>query len=369
VSPPNAQATVQPPTAGDGGAGGITPDPVNAPFAGGLPISEAVADAAAEWLTVLMAEDVSKEDRERFEQWRRAHPNHERAWRHIEAARGRLKVMHPGAAYQALSPFARQGGLEPVGASLTRRSSLRALLWAGAVGTTGLLATRTQTWHQVAADHRTATGERRRIELDDGSVVALNTASVINVRFDGERRLVRLVAGEILVVTSHAAGGPKDQRQDERPLLVETAQGRVRALGTRFTVRQQDEQTLVTVLQSAVEIAPFEGAAQTRVLHAGEQATFTRRRVDTPESASAQADAWTRGQIVADEIRLGDFVAELGRYRPGLLRCSPEVAELRMSGVFPLPDTDRILATLPNVLPVQVSLRTRYWVTVEAAAK
>jgi transmembrane sensor len=43
------------------------------------------------------------------------------------------------------------------------------------------------------------------------------------------------------------------------------------------------------------------------------------------------------------------------------------VASLRFSGVFPLGDTDRILAMLPSVLPVQVRLRTRYWTTVEPA--
>jgi len=76
------------------------------------------------------------------------------------------------------------------------------------------------------------------------------------------------------------------------------------------------------------------------------------------------ADAWARGQLVADEQRLGDFLAELGRYRPGLLRVDPRIAGLRLSGVFPLADTDRILDTLPSVLPVRLQWRTRYWVTV-----
>lgn len=333
------------------------------PTACGLPISEAVADAAADWLTALMAGDVSAHDRHRFEQWRRAHPDHDRAWCHIEAVRGRLQVLQPAAAYQALSPFAPHGGAGPAGAKArARRSVLRALFWAGTAGTTGLLATRTPTWQQVAADHRSATGERRRIEAGDGSIITLNTASAIDLRFDGTQRLVRLVAGEILVATGHAATG----RPDPRPFIVETAQGRVRALGTRFAVRQQGDQTQVTVLQSAVEITPFDGAAKARVLQAGEQAAFTRQDVDAPTPASAHADAWVRGQIVADEMRLDDFVAELARHRRGLLRCAPEVADLRLSGVFPLPDTERILETLPNVLPVQVSLRTRYWVTVEA---
>ena len=362
MSAANARAAVQPPAVSDGG---IVTGQVNAPSVGVLPIPDAVADAAAEWLTVLMDDDVGVEDHERFEHWRSAHPDHDRAWRHIEAVRGRIKGMQPTAAYRALSSFARPSSESPTGQALTRRNTLRALCWAGAVGTTGLLATRTRTWQQIAADHRTATGERRRIELDDGTVITLNTASALDVRFDIERRLVRLVAGEILVVTRHDAGG----RMDERPFVVETANGRVRALGTRFTMRDLGEQTRVTVLQSAVEIAPLEGASQARVLQAGEQATFSRLRVDTPVPVNAQTDAWTRDQLVADEMLLRDFVSELGRYRPGLLTCAPEVAELRLSGVFPLSDTDRILAALPSVLPVRLSSRTRYWVTVEAATK
>ncbi|MEC5397566.1 FecR domain-containing protein [Uliginosibacterium sp. H1] len=351
MSHPNAQAAMP----------ALTP-----PLAGGLPIPEAVADAAAEWLTALMADDASAADHERFEQWRSAHPDHQRAWRHIEAVRGRLKVMQPAAAYQALSPFARQGGADATGANLSRRSTLRALFWIGAGSAAGLMASRTQTWQVVTADHRTATGERRHLTLDDGTEITLNTASAIEVHFDAEQRQLRLVAGEIMVVTAHAAGRP-GASADPRPFIVETAQGRVRALGTRFTVRQQGEQTRVTVLQSAVEIAPRTGG-QTRVLPAGEQATFSRHGIHAPTPVAEQADAWVRGQIVADEMRLDEFIAELGRYRPGLLRCSPEVAQLRVSGVFPLADTDRILATLTAALPVQVMQRTRYWVTVEAAS-
>ncbi|MCL4182473.1 MAG: FecR domain-containing protein [Burkholderiaceae bacterium] len=329
-------------------------------MAGGFPISEAVARQAAEWLTLLMSNEATDEDRRRWQQWRMAHPDHERAWQHIEAVTGRLKVMQPKAAYKALSPYTGPDAAT----SPRRRMVLRALLWAGGASTIGLLGSRTQTWQLAAADYRTGTGEQRSVTLDDGTVITLNTASAINVRFDGQRRLVRLVAGEILVVTGHAAGARAD---DARPFLIETAEGRIRALGTRFTVRQRDEHTQVAVLERAVEITPRDAAGQRRVLRAGERTSFTREAVEAPQTAGNQATAWANGQIVADDMRLGDFVAELGRYRPGILRCAPDVAGLRFSGVFPLQDTDRILSTLPNVLPVQVTLRTRYWVTVEAA--
>lgn len=71
--------------------------------------------------------------------------------------------------------------------------------------------------------------------------------------------------------------------------------------------------------------------------------------------------------MIVDDVTLGEFLADLSRYRPGLIHCAPEVARLRLSGVFPLFDTERILNMLPNSLPVQVRSRTRYWVSVEPA--
>ncbi|MFT3801139.1 MAG: FecR domain-containing protein [Burkholderiaceae bacterium] len=327
-------------------------------MAGGQAISEAVADQASEWLTVMMSGEVSDEERERWLRWRAAHPDHERAWQHLESVIGKMKRMSPRAAYNALSPYA-EGSSGPAG----RRKALRALLWAGGIlGGSGLLASRSQTWQQMAADFRTGTGERQNLTLADGSAITLDTATAIDVRFDSRQRLVRLVAGEVLIVTAHAASAAVDSR----PFVVETTDGRVRALGTRFTVRRRDDDTRVAVLESAVEITPRSGG-RARVLRAGERVSFSREAIGEPEAAGAHEDAWTRGQLLADDMRLRDFVAELGRYRAGIVRCAPEVAELRVSGVFPLQDTDRILASLPRVLPVQVSSRTRYWVTVEAA--
>ena len=328
-------------------------------MAGGQPLSEAVADQAADWLTLLMSGEATSDDQARCRAWRRAHPDHERAWRHIEAVTGRLQAMEPRAAYQALSPYA--GHAHGTGLS-GRRKALRALLWGGMAMGGGLLALRTDTARQYAADHRTGTGEQRSITLADATRITLNTASAIDVHFDAQRRLVRLLAGEILVATGHG----QDRQADARPFFVQTGEGLIQALGTRFTVRQwPDGRTSVAVLQSAVEIAPQRGAAQR--LQAGQRATFTRGAVQDGGAVQERDAAWTRGQIVADEMRLQDFAHELARYRPGWVRCSPEVSGLRLSGVFPLDDTDRILAALPSVVPVQVRLRTRYWVALEAA--
>jgi transmembrane sensor len=80
------------------------------------------------------------------------------------------------------------------------------------------------------ADQRTATGEQRTIRLADGTLINLNTHSAVDVRFDEKQRLVILQEGEILVETGHG---------DARPFIVETREGSMRALGTRFLVKRE----------------------------------------------------------------------------------------------------------------------------------
>lgn len=322
--------------------------------AGGAPLTERTAREAADWLTLLMSGEAGADDRERWQRWRAARPDNERAWLHIEAVSARwFQGLDPVAAYQTLSPLGER-------AVRSRRKAIKALCGVGTVGAVGLLASRSPEWRQLQADHHSGTGEQRRIMLSDGTRVALNTASAIDLRFDGTQRRVRLVAGEMMVETGHAVA-------DLRPFVVESAEGRMRALGTRFNVRQFDGRTLLTVFEGAVELRTFDAFDAPRVLQAGEQLSFERGTPGFAQPLQAHADAWMRGQLIADDMRLADFMAELGRYRPGLVRCEPAVADLRLSGVFPVRDTDRILAMLPHVLPVEVRLRTRYWVTVEAA--
>lgn len=317
-------------------------------MAGGQPIADTTADAAAEWLTLLMSGEATPLERRRFDAWHAADPEHERAWRHIEAVAARFHGLHGGAAYRSLSPHAP-----------ARRKHVKTLLWLvslGGVGGTALLASRTPAWQAGVADYSSPVGQRRDLTLIDGSRIVLNTGSAVNVRFDGQRRVLQLVAGEIMIVTGHADG-------DQRPFFVATGEGLIRALGTRFTVRQFDGRTAVAVLDSAVEVQPANGQAQR--MQAGRRLSFSRTATGPQRAIDEQTAAWTDGQFIADNVRLDDFLSDISRYRHGVLRANPAVAGLRFSGVFPLSDTDRILALLPNSLPVQVRSRSRYWVTVE----
>ena len=70
--------------------------------------------------------------------------------------------------------------------------------------------------------------------------------------------------------------------------------------------------------------------------------------------------------IVAQGQRLADFVDELSRYRRGHLGCDPRLAELRVSGTFPLDDTDQVISALGETFDLDVQHLTRYWVTLKA---
>jgi transmembrane sensor len=80
------------------------------------------------------------------------------------------------------------------------------------------------------------------------------------------------------------------------------------------------------------------------------------------------ADAWTRGMLVVDNAPLEDVIAELGRYRQGYLGVASDVADLRITGSFPLNDIDLALNALTPTLPVAIEQRTPWWVTVVASA-
>lgn len=334
-------------------------------------IPQGVRMRAAEWLVELQADDLGEAERgrllARLAAWRSDRPEHERAWQRVQAMGERLQPLAGTPASVALAQAARAGG---AGRRRAVRQLALLLLVGGAAGTAawqlGGEAGRTR-WAVLGANVRTGTAERRRLPLADGTELWLNAGSAVDVVYSESARLVRLHEGEIHVETAHIAGS----LWAARPFIVETRHGRVRALGTRFTVRQRaDAPSRVAVFEGATEVTPRAGQAQALTLQAGQQSSFDALTVHPSTAADPTQEAWVRGVLVAHDMRLADFVSELDRYRPGWLVCDPAVADLRVSGTYPLndvADTDRALDMLLATRPVQLRYRTRYWVRVEAA--
>lgn len=323
------------------------------------PIPPAVAREAVHWLLELGEASGTSETQHTHQQWQAwlaADPLHTRAWQRIAEVDAQLRNLPTPVALQTLTA-----------PGMGRRHAVRLAVLLSA-GTGGLLAAQhsdlgSYAWQQLAADWSTTTGQRREAVLADGTRVLLNTASAMNVRYTATERLIVLRAGEILV-QSAPDHQPDTATGTPRPLRVRTAEGLVRAIGTRFTVHQQDGRTNVAVLQGAVELLPAHTPQRSLRLDAGEQSHFTALDLGQVQPLQEAGTAWSEGMLVADDMPLADFLAELSRHRSGVLRCAPDAAQLRVSGAYPLADTDRVLAALTRSLPVDIHTRTRWWVTV-----
>ncbi|HCE41703.1 MAG TPA: hypothetical protein DEV80_16760, partial [Alcanivorax sp.] len=84
-------------------------------------------------------------------------------------------------------------------------------------------------------------------------------------------------------------------------------------------------------------------------------------------AADPARQAWSQGLIVANDLPLGELVAELARYRHGHLGVDPAVAHLRALGTYPAGRPDLALTMLENALPVRARQPLPWWVTIGPA--
>lgn len=288
-----------------------------------------------------------------FERWLASSADHQQAWQRVATMNDDLHHLPAQLGRQTLDGARRQ---------ISRREGLKLLgLLAGAAGLTWLGRDYTPL-PGLLAEYRTATGERRWISLDDGSRIQLNSASAIDTSFNHERRLVQLRQGEMLIDTGSDGRLP-------RPFWVQTHNGYLRALGTRFMVREEPQGTLLAVQQGSVAVfADSPSGAAHQVVKHGDQVLFNHQGIHPPPANGLDPWGWSDGVISARNMRLDDFLSELGRYRHGVLRCSEAVAGLRVSGTYQVGDTDQVLALVAQALPVSVTYRSRYWVTITPRA-
>ena len=305
--------------------------------------------AAARWYARLHSGIATEADRAAWNDWLRADPAHQQAWQQM-AAVGEQMASVPGA---LAAPALR-------GVERSRRQVLRSVVLLASAGSLGWLGWRSEPSQNLLADFRTGVGERREFRLADGSALLLNTDTSVNLRFDGRQRTLELLWGEILVSTA------VDPLQ--RPFKVLTRHGQVLALGTRFIVRSQDSGGEVSVVEKAVEVSSAGGGSTVR-LEAGQSVAFNSRAVGAIRRNDASVGAWQQGSIIALNRPLAELLADISRYRHGVLRCDARIAQLKVSGAFPIDNTDLALAALESGFSLRITRYSRYWVNVSPPAQ
>ncbi|WP_089086406.1 FecR domain-containing protein [Aquitalea magnusonii] len=305
-------------------------------------LTPAILRQAAEWHVLFSAGEASNKDHAAWQQWRAANPLHEEAWQQLASLTDRLQALPAGIGQQLLQQ--RQG---------RRRTLRQCVLLLGCLGAGW------QTWlrlqHSVAplSFHANA-GRRERVTLADGSKLVLRAGARLQVSFDDNQRLLRLLAGEVAVATA------SDNHAPYRPLLVETRHGHITALGTRFTVGLASDRTCVAVQQHAVRLQPWSGGAGL-ILQAGEHGELSDSARRLPLPPDDTTPDWVSGRIVVVNARLGDVIRQLAPHYPGALLCDPQAAALPVSGAFSEDDPQASLQAITATLPVKIVRRGPLW--------
>ena len=198
--------------------------------------------------------------------------------------------------------------------------------------------------------HFTRIGEQRTIELDDGSVVTLNTAGQLVVDYSGPTRRILLERGEAYFEVAEVPA---------RPFTVDLGLRSVTAVGTEFSVRKDPQHYQVAVIEGAVAIGEFaDGAAQHR-LEAGWVAEVDVQRNELkafqPDSMDRYA-GWRNGMVSFSREPLYQVVQELNRYtRKKILIEDSAVMDLSVYIIVDVNEIDAALEGLEGLLPIEVT--------------
>lgn len=329
------------------------------------------ARAAAEWLVCLSADDIAPDERAfleaRFEAWKQADPRHAEAADRIGNFIGQVSRVRRAATSTAPAHAALNAALGNTADKNRKRARSRrlgaALALVVALLVPAWLSLQAYPPAYLMADIRSAAGQWETRTLEDGSRITLGSGGAVNLSFDGSRRMLELVRGEILVDVAH------DQA---RPFLVETAHGSIRALGTRFVVSRDEAFTVLTMLESRVAVQTASQLADQHsagtVIHAGQRVRIMSNQLGQVETIDARSvsDAWKFHQLVVQDQPLPEVLDALDRHRPGYIRYDrARIESIKVSAVLPLDDTDQALLLLAESFPIRVRTLTPWLALVD----
>ncbi|MDG2507191.1 FecR family protein [Stenotrophomonas maltophilia] len=194
-------------------------------------------------------------------------------------------------------------------------------------------------------DYQTAVGERRDIELPDGSRVLLDAGTRLQVRRHLRSRQVLLAQGHARFEVQHSAW---------RRFQVDAGPVQVRNYGTVFDVDRQGDLSEVTLWRGEVGVSVDGGGTEQR-LKPGQRLLAQPGSLSPPEAVDPDRADWTTGRLQFDRMPLSEVLRILQRYhdRPIVLD-DPALGPLQVSGVFDADRAETAVALLPEILPVQV---------------
>jgi len=206
----------------------------------------------------------------------------------------------------------------------------------------------------------TVVGQQKSFSLSDGSIIQLNTNSVVKINFSKDKRLLTLVRGEARFDVA------KDKT---RPFTVTAGSKSFTALGTIFNVQKTSDQDLELVvtegrvlITKANQLLNNIGETLSKLpavqlpgllVTSGEKAVIT-KNIETPVQKvsldQVQKDlAWQQGMLIFQGEKLSKALAEVSRYTTTHFEIADDhLADIKVAGYFKAGDIDGLLQSLSS---------------------
>lgn len=213
----------------------------------------------------------------------------------------------------------------------------------------------------------TEIGETRQLALSDGSVVTLNTNSIIDQEYTQDQRVIRLVSGEAIFEVAH---------EKDRPFLVYASDGIIKAIGTKFAVRVNQNDVSVTVTEGTIalverqeiterqhaeaDVSGQEKITEPLMITAGEAGVINRKTGAQKQQVSErdvnERLSWQVGQLVFYDRELQAVVEEVARYTTMTIQVEgDELRRRQITGILTIGDVDQMIEGLEAALDVKAN--------------
>ncbi|MGD9842886.1 MAG: FecR domain-containing protein [Steroidobacteraceae bacterium] len=314
-------------------------------------------EEASAWVIKLNASKVARDDLFAFEDWLNENEQHRQIFRQITKVWNDAGTLFDAQGEQLSEPLSVRKivyawvQLNPLKIRAVAAVAIFAMLISGWMLSAPLFSSASPDFDRLAA--HTRVGERRIINLSDGSVIQLNTDTDVEVAYTADERQVRLLKGE---ANFQVAKNP------ERPFRVYAGNGAIEAVGTAFSVHLRGGTTEVVVTEGKVKLVriPTESGADPSVaaiaeetlalVTAGRDAVISRDLISV--SAIDQEDmtkrlSWRDGKLLFNGDTLETVVREFNRYTQIRIVISDQaIVGTRIVGYFNADDVNKFLHTL-----------------------
>lgn len=308
---------------------------------------------AAAWVARRDREPLTGAEQAALDAWLAADRRHAGAWARANVVYAQFDRLH------ALATDFDGAGVRTTSRTTAPQWSInhnrRRFLWLGGAMAAGLAGL--SLWRGPARRRFvTQLGEVLRVPLEDGSVVTLNSDSVVAVAYSAARRRVKLLRGEALFDVAKDAA---------RPFVVDALRASVTAVGTSFTVQRTPQQGVeVMVREGAVVFAPLLAGVGARPVRLAADTVATASvadavRVRTLDASDVQRRlAWQEGMLSFDGDTLAQAAAEFARYsHTRIVIRDPSVATRRVVGRYSATDPAGFAKAVALGMHLQVERR------------